>query len=142
MRQATTTVIGSKAVITLTVPLKSRKQALIVAGLVSSTNAAYPARVKLAAVTNPVAKEPFFFALFAGVATGVLSLMRARSIASGGASLGGKMANSASRRKNSRRKKGNKGKKRNKGKMQAQTSGKQKKGRTSNKASTTSSAKK
>jgi len=61
-------------------------------------------KVRILVTTNPIEITPFFASMFAGFAGGVLSLARSKSIAAGGASLGGKLATAIPRRKRKSRK--------------------------------------
>lgn len=74
-------------------------------GQIGQSNAGFPFQVQLDVTTNPVPQQPFFFALFTGIVTAILSFVRSRSLATGGASLGGKMAESGARRKRNKRSK-------------------------------------
>ena len=96
-------------------------------GLMDQTNANFPFKVQLDVTTNPVSTKPFFFAMFAGIVAAILSMVRAKSLATGGASLGGKIAESTSRRK--RKKPGNKNKRKDKKKSSDKNSGNSNKSR-------------
>ncbi len=81
-------------------------------GLMGQTNTDFPFSVQLSVTTNPVSQQPFFFALFAGVVATILCMIRSRAVAVSGASLGGKLAETASNKK--RKKSGSKSKARKK----------------------------
>ncbi len=84
-----------------------------ISAMLSSSNSIDSIKSSILVTTNPVQIVPFFMSLFAGIAGAMLCMARSKSIAAGGASLGGKLATSKPGRKRSS-KKGEKGKKKNK----------------------------